>query len=160
VKIKQILSFLLLVIFLCSFIFPTTSFATKWVHKFVVWDGYVYVVKDEYVTEIDKEIGQVKKYSDMEQYSGNFSNVYKKGTKYYSIKGISTDESIAVEDESGKYKKAVREKEYIFGGTVEDNSKGTLNEGKFYFSDKAVNLLVLLTIGIFVIFLMVKKIKR
>ncbi|GGB53912.1 hypothetical protein [Fictibacillus barbaricus] len=117
-------------------------------------------MKDEYVKEIDKEIGQVSKYSDMEQYPGNFSNVYRKGTKYYSIKDISTDESIAVEDESGKYKKAVREKEYTFDGTVEDNSKGTINEGKFNFSDKDIILLVLLTIGIFVIFFIAKKIKR
>lgn len=146
--------------FLCSFIFSTTSFATKWVHMFVVWDGYVYVVKDEYVTEIDKEIGQVTKYSDMEQYTGNFSNIYRKGTKYYSINDISTDVSIAVEDESGKYKKAVREKEYTFGGTVEDNSKGAINEGKFNFSDIAVNLLFLLTVGLLVTFLIIKKMKR
>lgn len=117
-------------------------------------------MKDEDVIEIDKEIGQVTKYSDMEQYPGNFSNVYKKGTKYYSIKDISTDESIAVEDESGKYKKAVREKEYTFGGTIEDDSKGTINEGKFNFSDIAVNLLAILAIGIFVIFLIGKKIRR
>lgn len=160
IKIKQIFSLLLFVIFLCSFIYPNTSFATKWVHKFVVWNDYVYVVKDEYVTEIDKEIGQVTKYSDMEQHPGNFSNAYRKGTKYYSIKGISTDESIAVEDEKGKYIKAVREKEYTFGGSKDDNSKGNKNEGEFTFSDIAVNFLGLLSIGIFVIFLIVKRIKR
>lgn len=145
---------MLLFIFLCSFISPTPSFATKWVHQFVVWDGYVYVVKDEYVKEIDEEIGQVTKYSDMEQYAGNFSNVYKKGTKYYSIKGINKNDYIAVEVGSGKYKKAVRESEYIFA----DHSNGNINEGKF--ADKAVNVLFIFTLGVFVIVFIVIKVKR
>ncbi|KLT17944.1 hypothetical protein AA980_11135 [Neobacillus vireti] len=91
---------------------PSKSFAS-WAYLFVVWDGYTYVVSEEYVTEIDKEIGHVTKYSDREgTYSGNFSNIYKKGTKYYSIKGISTDEAIAIQEKDGKYKKATREGEY------------------------------------------------
>jgi hypothetical protein len=159
-KNKQIFSLLILVAFLCSFIIPTTAMATKWVYRFVVWDGYVYVVKEEYVTEIDREIGQVTKYSDMEQYPGNFSNFYKKGTKYYSIKGISTDESIAVEEERGRYKEAIREKEYTYGGTFEDNSEDTFTEKMYNFLDIAVNLLVLFTIIIFVIFLVIKKRRR
>ncbi|MBT2682695.1 hypothetical protein [Bacillus sp. ISL-37] len=86
--------------------------ATSWAYSFVVWDGYIYVISDEYVTEVDSEIGQVTKYSDMEQYSGNFSNAYKKGTKYYSIEGISTDEAIAIKESEGQYIKAYREGEY------------------------------------------------
>lgn len=70
------------------------------------------MISDEYVTEVDSEIGQVTKYSDMEQYSGNFSNAYKKGTKYYSIEGISTDEAIAIKESDGQYIKAYREGEY------------------------------------------------
>jgi phosphate-selective porin len=106
------------------------------------------------------EIGQVTTYSDMEQLSGNFSNVYKKGTKYYSIKGISTDESIAVQEEKGKYKKAIREEKYAFGGTSEDISEDTFKEKIINFSDIAVKLLVLFTIIIFIILLVMKKIKR
>jgi hypothetical protein len=110
-------------------------------------------VNDEYVTEIDKEIGQVTRYSDMYQQPGNFSNAFEKGTKYYSIKGVSTDESIAVEDGNGNYKKAVREKEYTFGviaaADSEDNN-----------SDIPVRLLVLSTITIFIILIVLKKIKR
>lgn len=69
----------------------------SWAYPFVVWDKNVYVVSDEVVIEIDKQIGRVTKYSDKEgNYGGNFSNVYKKGTKYFSIKGISTDIAIAV----------------------------------------------------------------
>ncbi len=91
---------------------PNKSLAS-WAYAFVVWDGYIYVVSDEFVEEVDEEIGRVTKYSDTEgTYSGNFSNVYKKGTAYYSIKGVSTDEAIAVEDGVGKYKKAVMDGEY------------------------------------------------
>jgi hypothetical protein len=143
----------LLVVFLCTLIVPTKLFATSWAYPFVVWDGYIYIVNDEYVTDIDKEIGQVTRYSDMYQQPGNFSNVYEKGTKYYSIKGVSTDESIAVDDGNGNYKKAVREKEYTFGRTAEDVSEENS-------SDMTASLLVLSTITIFVILIVLKKIKR
>lgn len=45
-------------------------------------------------------------------YSGNFSNKYDKGTEYFSIKGISTDEAIAVKDQDGKYRKAINQSKY------------------------------------------------
>ena len=45
-------------------------------------------------------------------YSGNFSNTFKKGTKLFSIKGVSTDEAIAIQNEDGIFTKAVREGEY------------------------------------------------
>jgi hypothetical protein len=103
------------------------SFA-DWAYSFVEYDDYIYVISGENVKDIDKEIGQVTKYSDLEgTYNGNFSNTYKKGTKYYSIKGISTETAIAVDD-NGKYIKAIREGEYagekfspfswIIGGVV------------------------------------------
>ncbi|CDQ40878.1 MULTISPECIES: hypothetical protein [Virgibacillus] len=102
-------------IILFSFLIPTiTSFATSWAYPFVVWDGSIYVVSDEYITQIHKEIGEVTMYSDMEQYSGNFSNVYEKGTKYYSIEGISTDKAIAIQENNGKFKKAIREAAYPY----------------------------------------------
>ncbi len=103
-------------LFICAIFFtllisiiPCKPFA-KWAYSFVVWDGYTYVVIDEDVTEIDEKIGHVTKYSDDEgTYSGNFSNTYKKGTKYYSIKRISTDEAIAIQEKGGKYIKAILE---------------------------------------------------
>jgi hypothetical protein len=134
-KRKPSFSFLSIILMLCFF--PSTSLATKWVYPFVVWDGYIYVVKDEVITEIDKEIGEVTKYSDMRELPGNFSNEYEKGTKYYSIQGISTDQSIAVEAEPGKYIKADREKKYMLGAAEEQS----------HLPDRsAVNLLVLFTI--------------
>jgi hypothetical protein len=88
----------------------------------VVWDGYVYVLSDEEVevNQIDNEIGAVTKYSDIEgTYSGNFSNSYASGTKYFSIKDISTDEVIAIEDPKGHYYKANREGEYASSGSTD-----------------------------------------
>lgn len=88
------------------------SSSADWNSNFVVWDGYVYEMSNEYVTEIEEEIGKVTKYSDKEgTYSGNFSNMYRKGTKYYAIVGVNTDEAIAVE-ENGEYRKAKREGKY------------------------------------------------
>lgn len=108
--------FLITVLFvLMTFFLPSKTIATSWAYSFVVWDDYIYVISEEYVTEIDGVIGEVTRYSDMEQYSGNFSNAYEKGTEYYSIEGVSTDEAIAIEESDGRYIKAYREGEYEYG---------------------------------------------
>lgn len=113
-KVGNAIRLVIFVMIICCLLFLTSFFA-DWAYKFVVYDGYTYVISDELVIEIDKEIGEVTKYSDREgTYYGNFSNTYKKGTKYYSIKGISTDEAIAVEDD-GKYIKAIRNSKYPGG---------------------------------------------
>jgi hypothetical protein len=113
-KVSKSLSLILLLVVVCCFLLPSKQFAS-WAYSFVVYDGYIYVISDEYVTEIDKELGHVIKYSDNEgTYYGNFSNTFKKGTKYFSIKGINTDTAIAVEDD-GKFIKADREGEYAGG---------------------------------------------
>lgn len=111
IKLKNHYLFLITVLFvvLTSFL-PAKAMATKWLYPFVVWDGYVYEVSEESVTAIGNEIGQVKKYSDMEPQSGNFSNTYPKGTKYYAIKGVSTEEALAVQESAGQYMKAERKK--------------------------------------------------
>ena len=86
--------------------------SADWAFSFVVWNDYLYQIDDEYVMEVEEEIGEVTVYSDMEgTYDGNFSNEYVEGTKYYSIQGISTEEAIAVQ-EDGKYRKAVRNGKY------------------------------------------------
>ncbi len=141
---KHVLSIIILSISLTCILFPNKSIATKWVYPFVVWDGFVYVVSEEYVTEIDSKIGHVTMYSNMEERPGNFSNIYKKGTKYYSIKGVSTEESIAIREFDGKYKKADRKEEYRY------NSYEDLHEEeKFGFSDLVKGLSVLLLIIVF-----------
>lgn len=117
--IKHLFSVVIVAVLLSTSFLPIYSSATSWAYSFVVWDGYIYVISDDYVTEIGSEIGQVTKHSDMEQYSGNFSNSYTEGTKYYSIEGVSTDIAIAIQEDDGKYKKAVREEEYAYKGTFE-----------------------------------------
>ncbi|MCJ8005933.1 hypothetical protein ACFFF5_05650 [Lederbergia wuyishanensis] len=97
---------------MASFILPLHSNAS-WVDSFVVWDGYVYVISDEPVENVEKEIGHVTKYSDKEgTYGGNFSNTFDKGTKYYSITGISTVEAIAVQTSENTYVKAISDGKY------------------------------------------------
>ncbi|MFY4776209.1 hypothetical protein [Metabacillus sp. RGM 3146] len=92
------------------------SSASKWSYEFVVWNGHIYKESDKYVDEITKEIGEVTKYSDGEgTYSGNFSNKYEKGTKYFAIKGVSTDEAIAVKEQDGKYRKLINDGKYAGG---------------------------------------------
>lgn len=96
----------------CSAANPNNSSA-DWAFSFVVWDDYIYQLDDEYVLEVEEKIGEVTVYSDMEgSYKGNFSNEYEKGTKYYSIQGISPEEAIAVQGEDGKYRKAIRDGKY------------------------------------------------
>ena len=109
---KNISCFKVVLILVVSLLFPIKSFA-DWAYAFVVWDDYVYVITTERVDKIDKKLGHVTKYSDREgNYSGNFSNTYLKGTKYYSIQGVSTDEAIAIQEKGETYIKAVRDGEY------------------------------------------------
>jgi len=110
---KNIICFgIVFILSISSILFSNKSLA-DWAYAFVVWDGYVYVITDELVSEIDKEIGHVTKSSDREgTYSGNFSNSYPKGTKYYSIQGISTDKAIAVQKDNGTYIRATRDEKY------------------------------------------------
>lgn len=117
-------------LFLLIAVYPGIAGATKWASSFVVWEGYQYTVQEEYIekSEIESEIGQVTAYSDMEPLSGNFSNKFLKGSKYFSIKGVSTEESIAVEAGSGTYARADRSGEYTFANE-EKNSKLLLIPG-------------------------------
>ncbi len=111
-SVKIIQSLLLVTIMLLAACTDNNSSA-DWAHSFVVWQGYIYHVTEEYVDNVDEEIGAVTMYSDMEgTYEGNFSNVYKKGTKYFSIRGMNTDVAIAIETEKGEYRKAIRAGEY------------------------------------------------
>ncbi|MFT9598303.1 hypothetical protein [Mesobacillus sp.] len=86
----------------------------------------------------------------MEQYSGNFSNAYKKGTKYYSIEGLSTDEAIAIEESDGQYIKAYREGEYelrsVFNG--------------FFDGQQGIIKVFILSILCFLVVLLIYKIQK
>ncbi|MGG1634577.1 hypothetical protein [Paenibacillus sp. NRS-1760] len=104
-----------------SVIFALSSFITlgtahaDWAHRFVVNDGKSYIISDTQVesAQIGAKIGKVTSYSDKEgTYSGNFSNVYPKGTEYYEIKGISLKEAIAIKQDDGSFIKAAYGSEY------------------------------------------------
>ncbi|MDQ0229191.1 hypothetical protein [Metabacillus malikii] len=101
----------LLIFTFVIFSFATSVQALSWAYSFVVWNGNVYEVTDENVSEseLGKGIGEVKtKPNDMTgSYYGNASNTYPKGTKYYEISGTSTEVAIAVEVEEKQWVKAV-----------------------------------------------------
>ncbi|WP_404427478.1 hypothetical protein LG296_03500 [Ureibacillus chungkukjangi] len=102
----------ILLMVLVSFSITSTSVqALSWAYPFVVWKGDVYEVTEEEVLEekIGKKIGEVKRRPNemTGSYFGDASNAYTEGTKYFEIKGITTKEAIAVEEEGNKWLKAV-----------------------------------------------------
>lgn len=124
-KSRYIYSLLVFIIMLTALTYPGKASATSWAYSFVVHEGYVYVVSEESVgeEEVEKEIGSVTQYSDMASLPGNFSNAYPVGTKYYSIKGVNSEDMIAVEESEGQYLKAERDGKYaptIDGESLEE----------------------------------------
>jgi len=105
------------VLCLACTLFMGSAFAS-WAYLFVVNDGKIYVITEERVepNHIGSSIGKVTKYSDSEgTYSGNFSNRYPKGTKYYEIVGVEIADAIAVKESDGGYVKANYSGEYAGG---------------------------------------------
>ncbi|SDJ10942.1 hypothetical protein [Salimicrobium halophilum] len=102
---------------------PVSASATSWAYAFVVWDGYEYKMTDDYITEVGERIGEVTTHSEMEQYGGNFSNAYEKGTAYFRVPGVSTDEIMAVKD-GDRYRVAERVGEYTYGSSFTDTDSG------------------------------------
>jgi hypothetical protein len=105
-------------IILLSMILLIISFNTvcaKWSYEFVVYNKNVYVITDKKVNGelIGSMLGQVTKYSDREgTYSGNFSNKYPKGTKYYEIIGSEVNKVIAVKEKNATFIEAQYKGEY------------------------------------------------
>ncbi len=110
--------FLLIVICLAGTFIVIRSVHADWAYEFVVNEGKSYIISDNRVEpeQVDSIIGKVTKYSDFEDtYSGNFSNHFPKGTKYYNIKGISTNEAIAIKLSNGSFIQANYNGEYPGG---------------------------------------------
>ncbi|EBK2060041.1 hypothetical protein MJ257_14795 [Paenibacillus timonensis] len=106
---KKVLLLLAMQFFLVSCSNSNQPNIQSWAFNVVTWNHGVYKITNQTTTEIDKEIGAIKKYSTNE--SSNlpnlFSNKYKKGTKLFKIKNVETNEYIAVQDdEDGVYYKA------------------------------------------------------
>ena len=101
--------FLLIAICMASTFFAIRSVHADWAYNFVVNDGKSYIISDNRVEieQIGSIIGEVTSYSDKEDtYSGNFSNYFPKGTKYYNIKGVDINEAIAIKKNDGSFIKA------------------------------------------------------
>lgn len=114
-KVLFVLIFGFLMLTGCSFVDGDSEneiqSSNAWVYLFVKWDNEHYVVTEEEVKEekIGAEIGEVTSYSHQESSdtSGNFSNIYEEGTKYYEITDITREEAIAIKIQEGKFIKAV-----------------------------------------------------
>lgn len=94
------ISLITLLLAICS----STAAVASWAYPFVVNGGKIFVMTADRVDEskLGDVVGKVTYYSDREgTYSGNFSNVYPEGTKYYAIQGISSKLAIAVETQEG-----------------------------------------------------------
>lgn len=94
-----------------------TAYA-KWAYCFVVYNKNVYVITDKKVDTklIGSLLGKVTKHSECEgTYSGNFSNTYPKGTRYYKIKGEDVKNLIAVKERDDSYTAAKYQCEYEGG---------------------------------------------
>jgi len=78
-----------------------TSSSASWAYEFVIYKGDIYRITTDIVTNVGKNIGAVTKYSNIEgTYSGNFSNKYPVGTKYFDIPGVNMNKSIAIQFEN------------------------------------------------------------
>ncbi|WP_088104827.1 hypothetical protein [Halalkalibacter urbisdiaboli] len=103
------------IIVIISVIFIQGCSSKSWAFPFVKWNDKNYVITEDIVEGnlVGRELGKVTKYSTSEgSYSGNFSNYYKKGTKYYEIVDTDTNEAIAIEDSKGNFIKAVNEEKW------------------------------------------------
>lgn len=110
--------FIIVILAIVAFM-PMRSMNADWAYSFVVYSGNIYEISDDELipsNEIDKKIGQVTRYSDHEgTYSGNFSNIYPKGTPYYSIKNIDPKEIIAIKTHEAEFVKAINKGQYANG---------------------------------------------
>lgn len=106
---KKVLILLAMQFFLGSCSNSNQPNIQSWAFNVVTWNHGVYRITNQTTTEIDKEIGTIKKYSTKESSDlpNLFSNKYKKGTKLFKIKNVETNEYIAVQDDDdGVYYKA------------------------------------------------------
>lgn len=143
--------YLFSIVYIASTLFVGSVYAS-WAYMFVVNDGNIYVITEEQVKPslIGSSIGKVTKYSDSEgTYSGNFSNRYPKGTKYYEIIGVEIKDAIAVKENEEVYVKATYGGEYA----------GGKNNGSDYLPNVLI-VLIVLSVLLLAGYYMKKRLKR
>ncbi|MFD3258017.1 hypothetical protein ACE3MQ_05325 [Paenibacillus lentus] len=103
---KALVLILAMPLFLVACLSSNQHNLQSWAFDVVTWNHEVYKITNEAVTEIDGEIGTIKKHSTNESSDlpNLFSNKYKKGTKLFKIKNVETNNYIAVQDDSIYYK--------------------------------------------------------
>ena len=81
----------------------------SWAYQFVTYNGNTYIVTDQKVSNVDKEIGSIKYCStDEHDFKDSFfSNYYSEGTLIYSIKDISVNDAISAKNSDNEYIKLV-----------------------------------------------------
>lgn len=107
--------FFMSVFLIAGTLFGVNSIHADWANRFAVNDGKSYIISDTKVetSQIGGKIGKVTSFSDEEgTYSGNFSNTYPKGTEYYAINDIDTNEAIAIKVSEDSFIKAAYGGEY------------------------------------------------
>ncbi|WP_227793464.1 hypothetical protein [Paenibacillus guangzhouensis] len=135
--------------FLIAFTLLIGIVSASWAYLFVVNDGKIYVITDERVApnHIGPSIGKVTKYSDSEgTYSGNFSNRYPKGTKYYEIIGIEINDAIAIKENEMLYVKAT------YGGEYAGD--------RYNWSDDLPYVLIVLIVGLLTSYFIKKRLRQ
>lgn len=108
----------IILVTLILLIIPFNTAYAKWAYDFVVYNKNIYVITDKKVSAelIGSMLGRVTKYSDREgTYSGNFSNIYPKGTQYYEIIGSDVNKAIAIKEKDGTLIEAKYDGEYAGG---------------------------------------------
>lgn len=103
-KSLTLLLALMLLLVACSNSNPKSL--QSWAYDVVTWNNAVYKVTNEVTTEIESEIGTIKKHStnESDNLPNLFSNKYPKGTKLFKIKDVKTSSYIAVLDNGIYYK--------------------------------------------------------
>lgn len=105
---KKALALILIpILFLVSCSNSNQDKLQSWAFDVVTWNNEIYKVTNEVVTEVENEIGSIKKHSTNEtsELPNLFSNKYKEGTKLFKIANVETSDYIAIL-ENGTYYKA------------------------------------------------------
>jgi preprotein translocase subunit SecG len=147
-------------VILILFTFLHIKVSADWAYAFVVNDGDTFMISNEVVDELDvgQQVGEVTRYSDREgTYSGNFSNIYPKGTTFYAIEGISPNEAIAIKTENNSYIKATYRanmpggKAEPFGGDNDQDigQDNAAREEKIIISILSISVLLIIVLVIF-----------
>lgn len=88
--------------------------SASWAYEFIKFNDTKYIVTEEKVESniLGQKLGEVKHFLDEDGDSSELSsNVYREGTDFFEIKGISSSEAIAVKFGQGESIKLVAEEE-------------------------------------------------